>query len=174
MKTKLLIVIDMQNDFVTGALGTKEAQRIVKPIARLVDNFDGAVLFTQDTHYDDYLSTQEGKNLPVVHCIKDTKGWEIVSEINTIDKICFTKSTFGSTELANWIFLEQKELYKGLDEIILCGVCTGICVIANAVLLKTVLPETKITVLKDYCACVTPESHENAINAMKLLQINVE
>jgi len=171
---KILVVVDMQNDFITGSLGTKEAQAIVKPIAKLVDNFKGDILFTQDTHYDNYLSTQEGKNLPVIHCIKDTEGWEIVPEINTIDKVCFSKSSFGCPELSNWIFYERKKMYKKLDEIILCGVCTGICVIANAVLLKTVFPEIKITVLKDYCACVTPESHKNALEAMKLLQINIE
>lgn len=171
---KILVVVDMQNDFIYGSLGNKETQNIVKPIVELINNFDGNILFTQDTHFDNYLLTQEGKNLPVVHCIRNTKGWEIIPEINIVDKLCFEKYNFGSTKLANWIYEEQKGLYDGLKEIVLCGVCTGICVIANAILLKTVLPEIKITVLKDYCACVTPESHKNALEVMKLLQINVE
>ena len=174
---KLLVVVDMQNDFITGSLGTKEAQAIVKPIAKLVNNFEGDIVFTQDTHYENYLSTQEGKHLPVPHCIKNTEGWRIVSEIDTVSylkskytKFIYEKETFGSVELANLIYRMKEDW----NEIILCGVCTGICVLSNAILIKSLCPETKITILKDLCACVTPESHKNAIEIMKLLQIDVK
>lgn len=170
MSNKLLIVVDMQNDFVTGCLGSKEAEAIVPKMSEYVRNFDGTVLFTQDTHDEDYDHTEEGKNLPVRHCLKDADGWKIIPELAGFTKRenIFTKETFGARTLLD--FLSSQETY---DEIELCGVCTGICVISNAVLAKTAQPNAHIVVLRDLCACVTPETHETALNAMKTLQMEV-
>lgn len=168
---KLLIVIDMQNDFINAALGTKEAAAIVPNVAAKILRYRAAgnlVVFTRDTHHSNYLETQEGKNLPVVHCIEGTEGWQISEKLETGDSKIFNKPTFGSMELADYaVGLEN------LEEIELAGLCTGICVISNALILKAKLPEVKITVDSSCCACVTPESHKNALNAMKLCQINV-
>lgn len=170
MSNRLLIVVDMQNDFVTGCLGSKEAEAIVPKMTEYIRSFDGTVLFTQDTHDEYYDNTEEGKNLPVRHCIKDTDGWKIIPELVGFANFgnVFTKETFGARALLD--FLSSKGTY---DEIVLCGVCTGICVISNAVLAKTAQPNAHIVVLEDLCACVTPESHENALNAMRTLQIEV-
>ncbi len=170
---KLLVVVDMQNDFIDGALGTKEAQAIVKPIAEYIKNFDGDVVFTQDTHYSNYLSTQEGKNLPVEHCIFMTEGWFIKEELKqaatSLPIDVYSKDTFGCIDLA----LDIQEFDRD-DEIYLCGVCTDICVITNAMVIKTVNPEVKITVLKDLCAGTCPELHNDALKLMKKsLQVNV-
>lgn len=168
---KLLIVIDMQNDFVTGALANVEAQKIVPAMAEYIRNFDGDIYATRDTHYADYMDTQEGKNLPVPHCIEGTEGHEIVPEILEAfedREYIFDKPTFGSVALANDI-----GYLSNYDEIEICGVCTDICVISNALLIKAVAPEIKIKVLKDLCAGVTPESHENALKAMAACQIEV-
>lgn len=168
---KLLIVIDMQNDFIDAALGTKEAAAIVPNVAKKILRYraDGnLVVFTRDTHHSNYLETQEGKNLPVVHCIEGTEGWQISSKLETGDSKIFNKPTFGSLELADYA-----AGLENLEEIELAGLCTGICVISNALILKAKLPEVKITVDSSCCACVTPESHLNALNAMKLCQVNV-
>lgn len=168
---KLLIVIDMQNDFIDAALGTKEAAAIVPNVAKKILRYraDGnLVVFTRDTHHSNYLETQEGKNLPVVHCIEGTEGWQISSKLETGDSKIFNKPTFGSLELADYA-----AGLENLEEIELAGLCTGICVISNALILKAKLPEVKITVNSSCCACVTPESHLNALNAMKLCQVNV-
>lgn len=169
---KLLVVVDMQNDFVSGALGTPEAANIVPyVVGKVVEavNTGDAILFTQDTHGENYLSTQEGKNLPVSHCVKGTEGWEIIPQLQeyTIGRTCVEKPTFGSTELAH---LAAK---GGYDEIELVGLCTDICVISNALLLKAALPETPISVDASCCAGVTPASHRNALEAMKMCQIAV-
>lgn len=169
---KLLVVIDMQNDFVSGALGTPEAADIVPyVVGKVVEavNAGDAILFTQDTHGENYLSTQEGKNLPVSHCVKGTEGWEIIPQLQeyTIGRTCVEKPTFGSTELAH---LAAKGEY---DEIELVGLCTDICVISNALLLKAALPETPISVDASCCAGVTPASHRSALEAMKMCQITV-
>lgn len=169
-KDDLLVVIDMQNDFVTGPLGTKEAETIVPKIAAFIKDFNGKRVYTQDTHHSDYLNTQEGENLPIPHCIKGYPGWEIVPEIKdliTEQDTMLTKPIFGSLKLLDMI---RQNKY---NNIYLVGVCTGICVINNAVLAKTANPEAKIHVIKDLCACVTPETHEQAINIMKLFQINI-
>lgn len=168
---KLLIVIDMQNDFIDAALGTKEAAAIVPNVAKKILRYraDGnLVVFTRDTHHSNYLETQEGKNLPVVHCIEGTEDWQISSKLETGDSKIFNKPTFGSLELADYA-----AGLENLEEIELAGLCTGICVISNALILKAKLPEVKITVDSSCCACVTPESHLNALNAMKLCQVNV-
>ena len=170
---KVLVVVDMQNDFITGALGTKEAQAIVPNVCEKIKNFEGAVYFTQDTHGTEYLETQKGKNLPVEHCIKGTWGWELeprVEEVRSSTPI--EKNTFGSKGLAD--VLKARNTYEGpLQEIELIGVCTDICVISNALLLKAYLPEVKLAVDASCCAGVTPESHKRALEAMKACQIEI-
>lgn len=167
---KYLIVIDMQNDFISGSLGTKEAANIVPAVIEKIRSFSGAVLATRDTHSENYLETLEGKQLPVPHCIKGTEGWEIQTDIaSLIATTPFDKVTFGSEELCEYM----KSLREKPEEIVLIGVCTDICVISNALMLKAVLPETKITVDSACCAGVTPESHQNALEAMKMCQIDV-
>lgn len=168
----ILIVVDMQNDFIDGALGTKEAENIVPNVVKKIQSFDGKVFFTRDTHQADYMETQEGKNLPVPHCIQGTSGWEIRDELKkyvTIQPI--DKPTFGSSELAG-ILMEENQKEK-IDSITLIGLCTDICVISNALLLKAFFPEVPICVQEDCMAGVTPESHRNAIEAMKMCQIEV-
>ncbi len=171
---KALIVVDMQNDFIDGALGTPEALSIVPFVREKVMHFDGLVIFTRDTHFEDYLSTREGKNLPVPHCIKGTQGWEIADSLKELTKgrIVIDKPTFGSTELQNLLVNEHEK--TPLEEIELVGLCTDICVISNAMLIKAALPEVNVTVDSSCCAGVTPESHENALSAMKMCQITVK
>ena len=173
---KLLIVVDMQNDFIDGALGTKEAEDIVSNVADMVDQFcdnKDLIIYTRDTHTEYYLETQEGKNLPVPHCIKNTKGWEICPELEKLRKEdAIDKITFGSEELALRMKKENEE--ESIDVITLVGVCTDICVISNAMLLKAFLPETQIRVDASCCAGVTPESHKIALQAMKACQIMIE
>lgn len=166
----LLVIVDMQRDFVDGPLGTDEAKAIVPGIVNLIKNFDGHKIYTKDTHQTDYLNTQEGLNLPIPHCIEGYNGWEIVDEIRELigkDDIVIKKPTFGSLELLELI---KDELY---ENIYFVGVCTGICVISNAILAKTADPETKIHVIADLCACISPESHEHALDAMQRLQIDI-
>ncbi|WP_407436276.1 cysteine hydrolase family protein [Treponema sp.] len=169
---KLLIVVDMQNDFIDGALGTKEAVAIVPNVAAKIDgarkNGD-MVVFTRDTHQKNYLETQEGKNLPVVHCVEGSDGWQITDKLNVADSRIFDKPSFGSMSLADFA-----ATLDGLDEIELVGLCTGICVISNAFILKAKLPEVKISVDSSCCACVSPESHETALSAMKLCQVEIK
>lgn len=168
---KLLIVIDMQNDFIDGALGTAEAVKIVPAVAaKLAERrAEGwKVLFTRDTHGEDYLDTQEGKRLPVPHCIRDTEGWQIASALDVGDAVLVDKPTFGSLGLA--------EAVAGLgepEEIELAGLCTDICVISNAMILKARFPETRVLVDAACCAGVSPETHENALKAMGVCQIDV-
>ena len=169
---KLLVVVDMQNDFISGVLGTKEAESIVPRVVDKVAEWTasgGEVVFTQDTHGGDYLETQEGRNLPVTHCIKGSKGWEIIPELQAYAAgcPCVEKPAFGSTELAH---LAAR---KGYEEIELVGVCTDICVISNAMLLKAALPEAVISVDAGCCAGVTPQSHQNALAAMEACQIRI-
>ncbi len=169
---KLLVVVDMQHDFIDGALGTSEAVGIVEHVKNKIESFDGEIVFTRDTHFDDYLETSEGKNLPVKHCIKNTNGWQVCPALEPYRTgKTFDKLTFGSVELMEYAArLNESET---LVEITLVGLCTDICVISNAMLLKAKLPETKITVDARCCAGVTPESHKNALNAMKMCQINI-
>ncbi len=167
---KFLVVVDMQVDFIFGSLGSDMAKAIVPSVLEKVKNFDGEVIFTRDTHFDDYLSTQEGKNLPVQHCVKDTNGWQICDELKPFAKNVVDKITFGSVELPNII----REYNVEIDEIELCGLCTDICVISNAMILKASFPEVKIIVDGKCCAGVTNESHETALSAMKAVQIEVK
>ena len=169
---KVLIVVDMQNDFIDKALGTKEAVAIVDNVAGKIKEFDGRVIFTRDTHHDNYMETQEGRNLPVKHCIEGSEGWQISSALPVSDDaVIFDKSTFGSKELG--MYLEDLAKKESIDEIEVVGLCTDICVISNALLIKAFLPEVKVTVDSSCCAGVTPQSHSNALEAMKCCQINV-
>lgn len=170
---KLLIVVDMQNDFINGALGTKEAVGIVDKVKDKIENSRSCgnpVIFTRDTHTSLYLGTQEGKNLPVKHCIYGTPGWKITDKLDVkLSEEVINKDSFGSIYLAEYI----EDEYLDIDEIELVGLCTDICVISNAMILKAKFPETLITVDASCCAGVTPESHMNALAAMRMCQINV-
>lgn len=170
-KNKLLIVVDVQNDFVTGSLDTAEAKAIVSNIVKKVEQYrkrDNVIIFTKDTHYDDYLDTLEGKNLPIKHCIKDTEGWEIVPELgakcSVMEKI-YIKDTFGY----KWNTLPWIDCY----DIEIIGLCTDICVITNALVLKTHFPKVQITVDASCCAGSAPERHKAALEVMKSCQINI-
>ena len=164
----ILIVVDMQNDFITGSLGTKEAEAIVENVAEKIKHFDGKVIFTRDTHEENYMDTQEGKNLPVTHCITGTDGWQIHPTLAPFANEVIDKPTFGSVTLAQLI-----SAMDNVEGITLVGICTDICVISNAMILKAFLPEVPITVDASCCAGVTPESHKNALAAMKCCQINI-
>lgn len=169
----VLIVVDMQNDFIDGALGTKEAVEILPRVIDKIKNFDGRILATRDTHGTDYLDTQEGKKLPVEHCIRGTQGWQLHSEIQgLIRELPIDKTSFGSLELGN-ILQKYDEWQEKIDSVTLIGVCTDICVISNAMILKASLPEAKIIVDASCCAGVTPETHKQALEAMKVCQIEV-
>lgn len=170
---KLLIVVDMQNDFIDGALGTPEAQAIVPRVMKKLHDWDGdEVIFTRDTHDDDYLLTSEGKHLPVPHCILGTQGQHLSSAVlRALRHPCriIDKSMFASTELAAQL-MEENPIY---DSIELCGLCTDICVVSNALLLKACLPETQIVVDASCCAGTTPEMHQAALDVMRSCQIEV-
>jgi len=170
--SKVIVIVDVQNDFVDGSLGTAEAQamlpKLMRKLAKAHEDRSADFVFTMDTHAKDYLQTAEGKKLPVEHCIKGTQGWEIVPQLSAFKAIAeavVEKPTFGSTKLA--------KVVAKYDEIELVGLCTDICVISNALLLKAFWPEKSISVDADCCAGVTPKSHENALEAMKMCQIDV-
>ena len=167
---KLLIVVDMQNDFITGALGTPQAEKALLNVIRKI-NFSKKngyeIIFTRDTHYEGYLSTQEGERLPVPHCIEGTYGHAIADGLDTAGCTVVDKPTFGSLELADLV------AEGGYGEIELCGLCTDICVVSNAIILKARLPETKIAVDASCCAGVTGESHDAALLTMKMCQVDV-
>ena len=163
---KTLIVVDMQKDFIDGALGTKEAVAIVenvkKKIAQYQQNGD-EIIFTRDTHQSDYLNTNEGKNLPVEHCIKGTEGWKIQDGLEVPEAIYIDKPTFG--------YLNWKEY--NLEEVEMVGLCTDICVVSNALIIKATYPEIQVSVDASCCAGVTPESHTAALTTMKMCQVKV-
>ena len=169
----ILIVVDMQNDFIDGSLGTAEAVGIVPRVAEKIRSFPGPMLCTRDTHGPDYLNTQEGRKLPVVHCVKGRPGWELREELAAL---CRTepidKPTFGSVRLGELLLAMDRE--EPIASVTLIGLCTDICVISNALLVKAFLPEVPVTVDAACCAGVTPESHKNALAAMKMCQIAVE
>ena len=175
----ILVVVDMQNDFIDGTLGTKEAVAIVPKVEEKIRNFKGTVLFTRDTHETWYLDTQEGKKLPVPHCIRNTEGWqirnEVIAAVNASNKPfqIINKPTFGSVTLAETIKTMYEQSHENM-EIDIVGVCTGICVISNAIIIKSFNPELPINVIEKATACVTPQSKKTAIEAMKLLQINIK
>ena len=171
---KILIVVDMQKDFVDGALGTKEAVEIVDLVAAKIDAFQGRIFVTLDTHGADYLSTAEGKKLPVPHCIKGTERWQLDEKVSQALKgknyKAIEKITFGSTKLVEEIRNISK---NGEIQMELVGLCTDICVVSNALLLKVNFPEAEIAVDAGCCAGVTPKSHEAALETMKMCQIDV-
>jgi len=170
---KLLVVVDMQNDFIDGALGTKEAVAIVPNVKAKIENFDGTVLFTRDTHGHEYMSTQEGQNLPVPHCIKGTEGWEIRAELEALRKTeAIDKVTFGSSELPSKLVAMNE--VDPIESITFVGLCTDICVISNVMVTKAFLPEVPVIVDAACCAGVSPETHKNALEAMKVCQVKVE
>ncbi len=175
MGNKYLIVIDMQNDFVDGALGTPEAQAIADAVVEEAKSFDGTVAFTLDTHGEDYLTSQEGANLPVLHCIKGTPGWQLICALDSVaherNARLFEKPTFGSTDLAAW--LQAENATNPIESIELVGVCTDICVVSNALLIKAVLPEVPLVVDAALCAGVTPAAHEAALATMRSCQVQV-
>ena len=169
----VLIVVDMQVDFVNGSLGTAEAEAIVPAVARKVAEHQGPVIFTRDTHPADYLNTQEGRNLPVVHCVKGTEGWQIVPELRPYAEregaVIVDKPTFGSVELARRLAAEV----DGIASIELVGLCTDICVVSNALLLKATMPEVPISVDSACCAGVTPQKHAAALETLRSCQVAV-
>ena len=174
---KIVVIVDCQNDFITGSLGTPEAQAM---IPRLVDKInhssdDTYFIFTKDTHYNNYLKTAEGKKLPIEHCIKNTEGWEIPAELTehfANSPFTIEKSTFGSYNLAKMI-VEIIDSNDKVEEIELCGLCTDICVVTNALILKTSFPNCNIVVNSKCCAGTTPEAHEAALVVMRSCQIEV-
>ncbi len=171
---RLLVVIDMQNDFIDGSLGTQEAVSIVEAVKNKIRAYEPEnIIATMDTHETDYLKTQEGQNLPVEHCIRGTKGWDIREDIAQllIGAAIFEKPTFGSVEMAAALkaMSEQEEI-----ELELIGLCTDICVVSNALLLKAAMPEVRISVDSACCAGVTPELHEAALNTMRSCQVAVK
>ncbi len=171
MSKKTLIVIDMQNDFIDGSLGTAEAVAIVPAVVEKIKNQDGPIILTRDTHQECYLDTQEGKNLPVRHCIEGTPGWEIsplvMAALEGKDYEIINKPTFGSMVLA------QKLVKDGVRDAELIGLCTDICVISNALVIKAASPEMVLSVDQTCCAGVTPEKHLAALESMRSCQIHV-
>ena len=169
---RLLVVVDMQQDFVSGALGTAQAREILTRVQEKIRTArDEAIslAYTMDTHQPDYLNTLEGKKLPVVHCVEGTAGWALCPELSGLleGAKAFRKPSFGSVELGEYVTNE------GFGSVELVGVCTGICVISNAVLIKAFAPETEVVVDGTLCACVSRESHQTALKAMELLQVTI-
>ena len=168
----LLIVVDMQNDFIDGALGTPEAVAIVPAVKAKIQGWEGSVLFTRDTHFENYMETQEGRNLPVPHCIKGTDGWQIRGELDALRETePNDKLTFGSSELGPILVAMNAE--EEIESITVVGLCTDICVISNVMIAKAFLPEVPITVDAACCAGVSPETHGNALDAMAVCQVEV-
>lgn len=177
---KVGIVIDLQNDFITGVLGNEACQKACEEAAKVLKEYAfDFVYVTKDTHDEDYLNTQEGKKLPVPHCIVGSDGWQLAEKISRAleenyekDNVrVVTKNTFGSVELGKLV--KEYAEKEGETEIYIFGVCTGICVISNAMILKACLPEAKLNIIEKACACVTEESHRNALEAMKMTQMDI-
>ena len=172
---KFLIVVDMQEDFVDGALGTAEAVKIVPNVVEKIKDFDGEIIVTYDTHFENYMDTSEGKNLPVPHCIKGTNGFKLDKDIqaalNGREYTEVEKPTFGSVQLPD--IIKQKAMGDEFS-VELVGLCTDICVVSNALLLKANFPEVKISVDSSCCAGVTVDSHNAALQTMKMCQIDVK
>lgn len=173
---KILIVVDMQNDFLTGALANPEAVRIIPKIKEKIRGnilAGNPVIFTRDTHYDDYLETREGRFLPVVHCVENSSGWEICDDLREYATNIVDKRSFGYDEWLNYIYKNIDPSLE-IEEIELVGTCTDICVISNAMILRNVFPESEIVVDADCCAGLNDLSHQNALEAMKLCHITVD
>lgn len=168
----ILLVVDMQNDFIDGALGSQAAQAVVPYVVDQVKNFEGTVLFTRDTHRENYANTQEGRNLPVMHCLRGTHGWQLHPELEALRKTePIDKVTFGAASLP--AILSDLDDHDRISSITLLGLDTDICVISNALLIKAFFPEIPIRVDARGCAGVTPESHQMALEAMKACQIEI-
>lgn len=164
--TKTLIVVDMQNDFIDGSLGTKEAEAIVENVRRKIKTYQengGEIIFTRDTHTEDYLNTNEGRNLPVKHCVKGTDGWQIAAGLEVPNARYIDKPSFG------WMKWDEFEF----EEVELVGLCTDICVVSNALIIKAAFPEINVTVDASCCAGVTPETHRAALETMKMCQVKI-
>lgn len=171
---KVLVVVDMQNDFIIGSLGTKEAENIVDNVVKKINEYDKENIYaTRDTHTEDYLNTSEGRHLPVIHCVRNTKGWELDKKIEEAlsNVVVVDKTTFGSVELAEML---KSENNKEAIEIELVGLCTDICVVSNALLFKAYMPEVNISVDSKCCAGVTVDSHNAALETMRMCQIEVK
>lgn len=173
MNRKLLVVVDMQNDFIDGVLGTPEARKIVEPVCRKMAEWNGDLFITKDTHEDNYLETAEGKMLPVPHCIRGTDGHRVNAQVsaayNRFDgfKVIFNKPTFGSVELAKHLSMSD------YSNVTFVGLCTDICLLSNAIMARTALPEATIIVDAACCAGVSPESHQRALDAMRVCNITI-
>lgn len=165
----VLLVVDLQNDFVDGSLGNEGNDKIVEPIKNLIKNFKGETIFTRDTHDKDYLESLEGKHLPVTHCIKGTKGWELV--IDSGDKKVIDKPSFGSYDLVD--YLKDLNEEEKIDHIYMVGICTDICVLSNAVMIKNALLETEVTVIEDLCRATSQKAHEASLVALDSCQVNI-
>jgi nicotinamidase-related amidase len=168
---RMLIVVDMQNDFISGALGSAEARAIVEPVRKKIEAYRTAgfpIIFTRDTHGESYLDTQEGKRLPVPHCVRGTRGWEIADGLSAAGDPVVDKPSFGSTELPPLV-----RTYGALEGIELAGLCTDVCVLSNALILKAFFPETPVSVDAACCAGTSPEGHAVALRAMGACQVAV-
>ena len=163
MAEKILIVVDMQKDFVNGSLGSKDAEAIVPAVVKKAETFDGEVIFTKDTHFENYMDTQEGHFLPVPHCIEETKGWEIADGLEVPDAIYINKTSFGYTGWGDF----------DLQDVEMVGLCTDICVVSNALIIKALYPEISVKFDARCCAGVTPESHEAALATMSMCQVDI-
>lgn len=175
MTQTYLVVVDVQNDFVSGALGSAEARAMLPDLLSRVRNFDGPVLLTRDTHYADYLATQEGKRLPVVHCVEGSEGWQFVPELEALrrehDYRVFEKETFGSTALARE--LGEAAVRGEVGTVFFAGLCTDICVVCNALLVKSFAPQVRVAVLADCCAGTSVAAHEAALATMASCQVDI-
>lgn len=171
---RILVVVDMQNDFVDGALGSREAEAIVPAVVKKIEGFDGEIFVTYDTHFDNYMQSAEGKKLPVPHCIKGTKGWELNADVKrSLEGKRYTsveKITFGSVDLPGLI---RDAVGDDDFSVEVIGLCTDICVVSNALIIKANFPETSICVDASCCAGVTPEKHDAALETMRSCQIDV-
>ena len=175
---KITVVVDMQNDFLFGSLANDAAVDIIPAVLEEIDKSD-VVVYTRDTHFDNYLETQEGRNLPIKHCIDGTWGWEIVDELNPKNLILVgkqfyivNKPTFGCVDI--WKDNFFKKLVNEKDvEVTFCGTCTDICVVSNAMIVKSLYPDVVVNVKADACAGLTPDKHKAALNVMDSCQINV-
>lgn len=174
MASEFLVVIDMQNDFISGSLKNDSAMAIVPAVKKRIEEFEGKILFTRDTHCEDYLDTLEGRNLPVEHCIKGSSGWEIIDELKPYAEksaCIYDKRTFGSLRLAQ--DMRAINEIDSITSIEIIGVCTDICVISNAMLIKAAMPDVPVRVRRECCAGTSDAAHENALNAMKGCQIEI-
>ena len=170
----ILVVVDVQNDFITGSLGSEAAVDVLPNIVEKIKNHEGDVVYTMDTHHNDYLSTQEGRNLPIEHCICDTEGWMLADEVYDLpnrNAHVIEKDSFGTAKLTHWIY-SRPDFNKDIH-IELIGYVLDICVISNALLLKSVFPEVKITVDASCCAATSPEAFDAAVTVLKSCQVEV-